>query len=92
MTKWMSMIKEKDKGEYFEVSMRMKEETRGEKDRGEDINLHFTDLGEKKTEKEKVSINKELLMVIQAELDDIGVYLWFIIFLFNLVIISHFLY
>lgn len=52
----------------------MKEESRGAQEK-ENISLHFMDLAEKKNEKEKISINKELLMVIQAELDDIGVYL-----------------
>lgn len=71
----MTLIKEQDKGDYFDVSMRLKEEKVTSKQEG--VSLAFRAPAERSLEQkeEKISINRELLYGIHAELDDIGVYL-----------------
>ncbi len=77
MSRWTEQLQTKEE-EYFQVNMRIREDKSMDKmDPGQLKIIYKTQPSGKSRsfEEDKVSINKELLYGIHAELDDIGVYL-----------------
>jgi hypothetical protein len=70
--KWQQQLEEKDKGEYFQIDMRLEESKTSPNSKYEgkdDLSLHFRSPSEVKSqhkEEDKISISRDLLFSIHA--------------------------